>query len=445
MRTIYSFTTATLATASALLFALPVQAQEDLAPPASSLYDEDLPPVESLEPEAIESSSSSPGGKDYGVFAPLYPGMSETDRLIEGYPALIESSGTWLRRGFWFTEVDAVLVQRRTGSRSMVLGRELGAGTPFGAALPTFNNILEVNNGPGAEALPRIKVGRFLFRDEYNRDHTAEFVWYGAGAWNQAASILAATPDGLSVPSNIDRSNNLNLAGELPINVSNISFDGARSMAIDYRSELDSFEWNYHVKDRMERDQMILRPDGEWVRRATPSVTRSFLAGMRYLNTKDSLLWTATGIPTTAAGTNRGDGSYDIATDNNLFGTQLGFTYTWERERWSFGTVCKGGGYYNYMQLDSTWQVLDQDDAVRASGDVHTDGSNLSFVGEFAAFMKWHLRPNLSVRMGAELLMIESLALSTRNLNFVNGGFDPIAHGGGNVFMGTSIGLETYW
>jgi hypothetical protein len=58
---------------------------------------------------------------------------------------------------------------------------------------------------------------------------------------------------------------------------------------------------------------------------------------------------------------------------------------------------------------------------------------------------KWHLRPNLSLRAGFELLFTDSIALAPFQVNFIPGGFTPIAASGDSVFMGSVFGVESYW
>jgi hypothetical protein len=68
----------------------------------------------------------------------------------------------------------------------------------------------------------------------------------------------------------------------------------------------------------------------------------------------------------------------------------------------------------------------------------------MSFVGEVQVQGKWHIRPNVSLRAGFELLFIEKLALAPHQINFVPGGYSPIADDGSIVGLGSSIGIEAY-
>ena len=70
-------------------------------------------------------------------------------QMFDCDPALLESTGTWLRRGFWFAEIDAVVANRsfdRDGIALMLGGSE----QQFPATFPP--NVLAIDgSNPGAE------------------------------------------------------------------------------------------------------------------------------------------------------------------------------------------------------------------------------------------------------------------------------------------------------
>ncbi|MDC0936416.1 BBP7 family outer membrane beta-barrel protein, partial [Pirellulales bacterium] len=388
-------------------------------------------------PEIVQT----PGRDDDEGVRTFVPG--ETVRMLELQPAITESSGSWLRRGFWYAEVDAVIFNRIWSPDGLILAEE-NTDTRTGAAgfpqnIPIANQMFIDDSDPGAEGLPRITLGKFLFRDEDNRDHVAELTWFGGGQWTQRANLQSITSDpnsgGLQVPSIIDRSNPSNT---LP---GNPSFDGATSMDFRYDSHMDSVEVNYAVRQRMHRDRMILKPDGRWVREATPSRTVGFIAGVRYMNLREALRWDADGIPDANSDGLRESGRYFVATDNNLIGTQLGFSAARESARWSLGFEGKIGGYWNAMDLNSALDITGGAAAARSNA----SDDNLSLVLEASLTGKWHLTPRWSIRTGLELLWVEGLALAPNQLNFIPGGYDVVVDTGNNVFMGTSLGVESYW
>ncbi len=367
-------------------------------------------------------------------------------------PPLFESSGSWLRRGFWYAEGDYMLMGREWDRKGLIFAFEapispatgdptagLAPGTTrfnfdtpgFGPAL-VMNPLIIAGSQPAVNGMARVTLGRFLFRDGQNRDHNVQATYYGAGNWEQRSQV-AASPNsqtGLLVNEIIDRS-------------VNPSFDGAAAMSLYYQSELNSFETNYLVKSRLGKDQMVLQPDGNWVRAAQPTQTYSFLAGVRYLRLTDFLNINSfdTFSPPLPDPTISADQFYNVSTTNNLLGGQLGVSIAHETARWSIGANVKGGSAWNRMDLRSSFNV---DGAPRPDGVTNSTQNALAFIGECELLAKWHLRPNVSLRAGFELLYVNKLALGPHQLNFIRGGYPPIADDDDIVCMGTALGIEAY-
>lgn len=395
-------------------------------------------------PPAMDAPNATPGD-DSEYIEPIaesdlesavngeFRGYSDPMALGNDCPTLFESSGTWLRRGFWYAEGDYVLMNRAWDRKGLLFAFEGGIGSSPGTSFGQvgFGPVLALNqlviegSKPGADGLARVTLGRFLFRDGSNRDHNAQFTYYGGGQWKQKSSIEAASATGIQVNDFIDRVNP--------------SFDGAQQLGFGYETGYDSVEANYVVKTRMGRDQMVLQPNGDWVRAANKTLTYGFLAGMRYVNLSETLTIEAQRNPDLA--TSEG-GNYFINDTNRLFGGQLGFSAAQESARWSLGINVKGGSYWNRMGLDSHFTAGPANNVSTGTTDSTEDA--ISFVGEVQVQGKWHLRPNLSLRAGFELLFIEKLALAPHQINFVPGGYSPIADDGSIVGLGTSIGIEAY-
>jgi len=434
----------------------PATAQDMLGAPGGSRAG-DLPPNESL---VLPEGEHDDDGASELVPSPVAEGDEE---LLQSYlggpmhaleccPSYFESSGSWLRRGYWFTEVDFLMLNKSWDRKGLLFAFEgttsvaPGYQQP-GFQVPGFGQILAIDTltidggRPGADGLARVKLGRFLFRDSHNRDHTIEAMYYGGGDWAQSSALTASSETGLNVNNFIDRDN--------------ISFDGAQSMNFNYLTTLNSVEGDYAVKTRMGRDQMELRPNGEWVRTANPTRTYSFLSGIRYLRLNETLNIGAAGIPNpnTTSPNLLLPGAYFVRTNNDLTGGQLGASFAYETARWSIGSSVKGGAYWNRMDLRSNFSVGSQATEVLNSAQiVNSREDNISFVGEFQVLGKWHLRPNLSLRAGFEVLYVDSIALAPHQVNFVrrpadgfgNTGYTPIAGDGDVVCLGSSIGLEFY-
>lgn len=365
----------------------------------------------------------------------------EDYRIFDYTPAALESTGTWLRRGFWYSELDILIMDRVWRRDNFVLAFQA-----TGASTTGLDNTLIIEGGrTGAEATPRLNIGRFLFRDHKNRDHTIEFVAFGGGQWSTSGRLDATA--GGTLTTGFDNIATGDLTGQItflqPLDQGNVSFDGATSTEYEYDSRFNNFELNYHLKSRMQKDRMEMGPNGRWVRRAKPSISRSLLAGIRYFDLNEDFDWNAFGIdadndPNTAAES----GSYQVRTDNDLIGTQLGFSWTYETARWSLGLSNKSGMYWNHTDVDSNFEVT----GGVTSGDNEISIDNLSFLVEGALVGKWHLAQNFSLRAGMEVLYVSSVAHAAEQLNFV-----PVQTAqtsivnGNSTFLGGLIGFEGYW
>ena len=361
------------------------------------------------EPLSLPATTGGDPSPSWGYFT------GQDLQMFDCQPALLESTGTWLRRGFWSAEIEAVLLNRHFDRNSIVLMDDLNANL----------NVLRIQgNAPGVEGTPRLTVGRFLFRDQANRDHTAEFVAWGGGNWSQEGRLDG---EDLQVPIRRDGFNT--------------SFDGAQASQYEYGSSFNSFELNYHVKQRMLKDRMELEPNGQWVRRAQPSHSYSMLAGLRYFNLEERLNWDAFGIPDGDSDSTLETGNYDINVGNNLIGTQLGASTAYETARWSVGANVKAGMYLNMIDLQSDFNIS----GGGPSGTTDLEGDNLSFIGEAGLMGKYHILPNLSLKVGLEVMLLTHMAAAPGQINFIPSGANFIASGNDNYYLGGSIGLENYW
>ncbi|RIK75072.1 MAG: hypothetical protein DCC67_15780 [Planctomycetota bacterium] len=365
--------------------------------------------------------------------------LGEPMRMLAECTPLFESSGTWLRRGFWFGEVDYMMTNRSWDKHGVRLAGEFAIGGATDPATDTAIERFVVSNtlnleghSPGAEGVGRVKLGRFLFRDSRNRDHFLEAAWWGGGSFEQAVALesgtaSAALDSGLQVSDFLDRVN--------------ASFDGAQAMNYFYENQSNSAEVNYEVRQRMDRDQLVLQPSGEWVRAATPTRTLSFLTGVRYVNLRELLDWNSTDNELTT--TREEGGFYHVTTENNMLGPQIGGSVSQETARWSLTLSGKAGGMWNRIDLNSDFQVGEQ--TIRNSGRTNSEEDDLAFVGEAELLGKWHLRPNVSLRGGFNILLVDSIALAPHQVNFIPGGFTAIANSGDSVFFGGTLGVESYW
>ncbi|CAN0379257.1 unnamed protein product, partial [Ectocarpus sp. 4 AP-2014] len=112
---------------------------------------------------------------------------------------------------------------------------------------------------PGYDGSGRLSLGRFLFRDQTNRDHTFEMVVFGGAELLGDRALIGQDPNGalrdqrgLHVPQAIDSSGPLDRDDIFAFS----SFDRSNTMTVDYSSSFHSWEWNYNVAQRMRKDRM---------------------------------------------------------------------------------------------------------------------------------------------------------------------------------------------
>jgi hypothetical protein len=427
---------------TAALFVAGARGQEIPLPDFETSPDLTLPSIESEE----LPSADLPEAGDESVLSPPQPiDLESLDGFqgdaVEHYgpdphgawlqeSAPIESTGTWLRRGFWYAEAEAVVWNRHWNRDNKIF-----AADDVQVTNPNFfepraslgilntNRLLLLDGAqPGEDASVRFTLGHFLFRDSKNRDHTSEFTVLGGGDWHQHRQISSVGNFGLFVP--------------FYIAANNRTFDQSTFQQIDYSSHYSSFEWNYRVKQRLRRDQMIMDSNGHWHRATNSGWNRDYLVGLRFMELRDIFDWRAEDIAALGR-----DGSYLIRTDNDMFGFQMGAGTTYETSRWSLGLHTKGGVFLN-DQLGRTTLDFTLDDLNDADLRLANDG--LSFIGEAKLLSRWHLTPDFSLRASYEMMYITSQALAPNQATFItnfaylNTSQDPFYHG-------ASFGFEGYW
>lgn len=410
-------------------------------------------PMEPREPAGAATTSPDAGETLPGIdSADPFDGFDEPGFDAFGpemhghFPHLapIESSGTWLRRGFWYTEVDAVVWNRLWNRDDKLMAADdIQVEQPF--FFSQFNpqrqfdtnRLLYLESAhPGQDGSVRMTLGNFLFRDSRNRDHTMEFTAMGGGDWSQERVITARENFGLFVPYYIDGTA---LSNNTPYQPG--PFDQSTRQTIDYSSDYKSFELNYQVKQRPRRDQLIMDPNGQWHRAANSGFDREYLAGLRFMNLGELLDWRAEDIRQGASTELGNDGQYLIETDNDMFGFQLGAGITYQAPRWSLGATAKGGVFVNDASGRAQLTLTADDEE---NFDLLLKEDELSFIGEFHLTSRFHILPNVSLRASYELMFMESVALAPYQATFIPE-FAFLNTTGDPVYHGASFGFEGYW
>jgi hypothetical protein len=208
--------------------------------------------------------------------------------------------------------------------------------------------------------------------------------------------------------------NDLALPGEL--GVSSLDFFAADRIQLDYGSELHSAELN-HL--RVVNDDL------------------SLLMGFRYLSFDEEF-----NINSTDADT--GSSDYQIDTNNDLYGGQIGAQYLKSRGRFGWGATAKAGVFGN----DSSQRqfITDFPRGSFLRPERSSSGGHTAFVGELNLSHIYHFSEVLSFRAGYTLLWIEGVALASDQLDFTNSPISGTGLSHGGVFLhGVHLGLTAVW
>lgn len=404
------------------------------------------PQVEFLNPPEYDSYAVDSDGefdsKSVLLEEPVAPQKKyllneEVLQLWDACPAPVESTGTWLRRGWWYAEIDAVVLIRKWDRQNALLAGD-GA-TIFQDNTGRIRFARDVNLGrtDAPAASGRLNLGRFLFRDIDNRDHTLEFSAMGGNQFFKECLLESVNPNQIVTSPGLSRLGAPN-------------FDGASSTYVQYASRLNNFEWNYKVTSRMKRDRMELQPNGEWIRRAQHTVTYHGLAGMRYLDLTENVYWTAEDIINVddAGNVFTGENGYfNSHTSNDVFGFQAGAGASIEFDRFSITSHFRGGVMFNDAKMSGNLTYTDPTSGV-ARTDVGfsrdaRDGS-LPLILQGGVMGRYHLRPNVSIRAGYEFLYLTAMALAPHNLEFT-GETLKVGRSATPFYHGLTLGGEFYW
>jgi len=388
------------------------------------------------------------------------------DLEVDPWPAKLESSGSWLRRGYWYAEQDVVILNRDFFNDTfLALDVSNARFDPqlFRPIFPSSRELVVKNNEPGAQANARLTLGRFLFRDSKNRDHMTEFTFFGLGEWSANKSVKAIQTDMLVSPqaASADRV-------AYVVEIGGFNFSDVQQFHL--RSRVNSYEWNYRVRMRSQKDRMELGPDGRWTRKITPGLLQSYLFGLRYFTNDEDLRWQSRAVaaqititppaqgqqPVAPIQVQRpaASGDYAVQVSNDLVGLQFGADFVYQWPRWSLGVRGKAGPYINFSRQNSEFVV---DDPLNSSfsGDPNTPdhierrtrASETSFtmLGELGIFAHYNLRPNVALRVAYEAMWLSSVANAQEQITFDTAALPVVKPGGGQMYMGASFGIDFYW
>jgi hypothetical protein len=256
---------------------------------------------------------------------------------------------------------------------------------------------------PGVRALAGIRLNECT-------GWGVEASYLGLFEANAAATAVRPGEDtGLSFPGGLGPATNV--------------FSNADSIRLDYDSQLHTGDLSL-VHCRASCDQ----------RRST-----ELMIGFRYVDLQETFgisgVRLIEGLPET--------GVYNLWTDNNLYGAQIGARLRRCRGRLSGEVTGKAGIYYN--DASQSQYIVDYPGVVLRNAGAEDD--NVAFMGEVNVSGIYRLTDVWGLRAGYNLIWIEGVALAPDQLDFsaqIPGG-DQLSSSGGLFLHGVNFGLEARW
>jgi Putative beta barrel porin-7 (BBP7) len=282
----------------------------------------------------------------------------------------------------YFT-VGAVALKMQNSARTQTLANETGA-----PVLSTGDFDFDWRVGPS-----------FVLGYRPTKMDAWELSYFGLMHWNDGHALSGAGD--LSLPGDI--------GGIAP-------FTAANTLDADYTSTINNAEINYFWHEGCE--------------------SLMWMAGFRYFNLNEKFDYTTTGTDT---------GIYDVGSDNNLYGGQLGVRLRECCTHFECDLTAKAGAFGNSTQVHQF--LSGSSSGAIAVTDSTVDKSNWAFVGDLGANASYYICRNWCVMAGCNVIWVDGVALAPDQLDFTNTATSRTSiDQGGNLFMyGSHVGLGCRW
>lgn len=441
---------------------------DEASPTLGSAATASDPPFSSELP-ALDAAYQEPSGElMVSGSAGDHYGMPVDHVIVPDDVAPVFSTNNWFRGGYWYSQqefmmllrTDLELVHVATDPTSLPGGLPVGTIRDQGD-VSQFEKIGSKTANFSYEPGVRLTLGHIIGRDVANRDHGIEVTFMGLFEYVGYAEISPVNPNAVDpngAPLGIKT-----LLGSLEVDTAITNpvqgfpsmtdvvvpgFTNTDFQSLNYESDLNTFEVNYRVGGRPGRDRLVMQPNGKWVRHDTPSRVQALFAGFRYFRIDERFRYNSTTFRSDGGQTlPPATGFYQVDTDNNAVGLQLGGDFVNKHTDFLYGLRAKAGGLVNFMDRDSLL-VTDLPGAnnqlERSADRQHLGDTSYAVLFEAGLFGAYYLRPNTSVRASYDVMLINGVANAVENLGLM-GTFPEFDVTGKALFHGASIGFEMTW
>lgn len=294
-------------------------------------------------------------------------------------------------------------------------------------------------------------LGRYLGRTSFDYDEYGEVSFWGLNQWSHSDEVHAA---GHATNGSFTAT-----FGSLytPFNPLIGGFNRVDSVRFDLEHRVNNVELNYWLRPRAQSDQMVLEPNGRWIRQCRPGWYWAHMIGLRAMFIEDNLgMYTSGQIDYSDPDADPGSvsGSYRVDANNTLLGFQVGGDLSYRHCRWSLGTRYSVAPFINlaeqHSQITSNGTAdplstgnfnLERscDDAVAAAA------LNLGFTASY------RILPHLVLRGAYDLMWVPGVALAPDQLDFTQSPDLPstalakLNTGGMLFYQGLTLSADLTW
>jgi hypothetical protein len=404
-------------------------------------------------PDGLPSDQNVIGdGEMIGVENGLWEGCSSCN-------CCAVCGGGYCAPPLWYTDQGA-RVLARTAPRKTILGLMLYQGTDSsGNPAVAADYVLNTKSiGYDVAAGYNGSIGRYLGRDDMDRDDFLEFSYWGMNTWVASTSIQGTRITDSSTFGRPITFGNLQspfvrdtyiITGTTNANgYGPGGFNQADLQIYSVNSEMHNWELNLRLRPRGRPDQLVLHPNGRWRRECQPGTYLSYLVGLRYMTIGDGAHLHGEGTIDDDGDNYFVYGDYDVKAENDLLGFQIGADLMFRRCKWSWGVHSKVGPYVNFARnvqdiynngAGDPFNTVDLDTRLTARKQI------ASLIAEVGFEANYKFKPNLMGRAAYDFMWITGLALGPEQFRFPD---TPVAaiNTNGSIFShGISLGLEWSW
>ena len=287
-------------------------------------------------------------------------------------------------------------------------------------------------------------IGRYLGRDAMDRDDFLEFTYWGMNTWVDSALARGTRlTDTTTLGRRVEFGS---IFTDFPVRVG--GFTRADLQTLTVNSEMHNWELNLRLRPRGRPDQLVLHPNGRWRRECQPGTYMSYLTGIRYMTIGDGAFWHSQGTINDNGVLHFITGDYDVLTENDLLGLQIGADLIFRRCKWSWGFRAKVGPYINFAR---NAQEIHNDPTGDPFASVFFNDrftaikQKAALIGEVGIEANYKFKPNLIGRAAYDFMWISGLALAPEQFQFTATPMSQINANGSIYSHGISLGLEWCW